>query len=54
MDQRRPVYEQLATLTVTTDDAEPAAVVERILAALPSAPPGAPSRAGGPGAGEPR
>ena len=34
MNQRRPVYESVATLTVLTDELRPAAVAERIVAEL--------------------
>jgi shikimate kinase len=35
MDQRRPLYAEVATATVTTDGRAPAAIVDEITALLP-------------------
>jgi shikimate kinase len=34
LDQRRPFYQEVATLTVVTDDREPAAIAREVLDAL--------------------
>ena len=46
LDQRRPVYASLATVTVTTDEREPAEIAAEIAAVLEAAGPGTAGEAG--------